>query len=237
MGTKNAQGLPVVYLHGLATSCEEDMKGSAFKAMRDESPYKNPVYCIEYGFMVNSVLRSMTYLTQKACKEFERHESKYNLKNGFILYGSSQGAMISRYIIEECSVGQYVKGFISSGGPHMGVVRLPFTEYKNYQKLINDLTDDVAYTYDMQHAIAPAGYFRSLRFPELYMDDCIFLPYINNEKNFNQQYKNRMAGLKFLLAIKYLKDEVVIPKESAHFGYFADKTETTIVNMEDTVQY
>lgn len=103
--SKNDQGLPVVYIHGFGSSCEEDMKGSAFKAMRDESPYKNPLYCIEYGYMVNSVLRSMTYLTQKACKEFERYETKYNLKNGFIIYGSSQGAMIGRYIIEECSVG------------------------------------------------------------------------------------------------------------------------------------
>lgn len=46
-----------------------------------------------------------------------------------------------------------------------------------------------------------------------------------------------MTSLKYLLAIQYLKDDVLIPKESAHFGYFADKTETTIINMEDTMQY
>ena len=96
---KNDQGLPVIFLHGVGSSCHDVMEGAAFKAMRDESPYKNPVYCIEYGYMVNSLLKSMTYLTQKACREFERYETKYNLKGGFIIFGDSQGAMIGRSII------------------------------------------------------------------------------------------------------------------------------------------
>lgn len=29
----------------------------------------------------------------------------------------------------------------------------------------------------------------------------------------------------------------MIPKESEHFGYFSDKTETSVTLMEDTVEY
>lgn len=29
----------------------------------------------------------------------------------------------------------------------------------------------------------------------------------------------------------------MIPKESEHFGYFSDKTETTVTEMEDTIEY
>jgi len=155
----------VIYFHGLNSSCLVDEVSDSYKAIKFGSPYKNPVYCVEYGFEVNSLLKSISYLSQKACKELERNEAKFNLKNGFILFGSSQGNMISRYIIEECSVGKYVRGYISSGGPHQGVIRLPETNYEKYEKLINELTDDMVYDSEIQSNIAPAGYFRSLRFP------------------------------------------------------------------------
>jgi len=122
---------------------------------------------------------------RKACKELERNETVYNLKNGFLLFGSSQGNIVSRYIIQECSVGKYVKGYISSGGPHSGVIRIPHTNYEKYEKLINNLAEDLVYTPEIQYAIAPAGYFRSLRYYDRYLDDCILLPYLNNQKVFN----------------------------------------------------
>ena len=46
-----------------------------------------------------------------------------------------------------------------------------------------------------------------------------------------------MTNLKFLVAVKYLKDTVVYPNESQHFGYYADETETTMMKMEDTDEY
>ena len=143
---EQTQGLPVIFFHGLGSSCSIDEKGAVYKAMRDASPYKNPIYCVEYGFEVNSVLRSINYLVKRACRELERNETKFNLKNGYILFGSSQGNMVSRYIIEECSVGQYVKGYISSGGPHQGVIRIPHTKFENYEKIINEIAEDAVYT-------------------------------------------------------------------------------------------
>jgi hypothetical protein len=140
------QGLPIIFFHGLGSSCHIDEKGAAYKAMRDGSPYKNPIYCVEYGALVNSVLQSINFHCKKACRELERLSGKYNLENGYILFGSSQGGMISRYILQECSMGKYVKGFISSGGPQMGVIRWPHTDFEKYEKFINEITEDIAYT-------------------------------------------------------------------------------------------
>lgn len=107
----------------------------------------------------------------------------------------------------------------------MGVLRIPDTSYEKAQKIINEIAEDVVYQPEFQDVIAPAGYFKSLKYYSKYLQHCSLLPYINNEKVFNPQYKNRMTQLKFLAAIKYLKDTVVVPKESEHFGYFADASE------------
>ena len=205
--------------------------------MRDDNPYKNPIHCVEYGAGINNMLRPMNYQKKRACRELERLEGKYNLREGFLLFGSSQGNMISRYIIQSCSVGKYVKGYISSGGPHMGVLRWPHTSFEKYEKIINEITEDVAYTPALQDVVAPAGYFKSIRRHKEYLEHCKFLPELNNEKNFSQARKDRMTSLKFLVAIKYLQDTVVYPKESEHFGYYADETETTFIKMEDTNEY
>ena len=119
----------------------------------------------------------------------------------------------------------------------MGVIRWPHTNFEKYEKIINEVTEDVAYDAELQNNVAPAGYFKSIRRNKEYLEHCSFLPYLNNQKDFSQQYKDRMINLKFLVAIKYLQDEVVYPNESEHFGYYADQTETTIMKMEDTEEY
>jgi hypothetical protein len=93
------KGLPIIFFHGLASSCQIDENEVEFKVMRDNNPYMNPLYCVEYGAYVNSVLKSIHHLAIRACRELESNEAKYNLQGGFLLYGSSQGNMISRYII------------------------------------------------------------------------------------------------------------------------------------------
>jgi palmitoyl-protein thioesterase len=119
----------------------------------------------------------------------------------------------------------------------MGVIRWPHTTFEKYEKIINEATEDIAYTPDMQNNVAPAGYFRSIRRNKEYLERCIFLPYLNNQKDFSQQYKDRMINLNFLVAVKYLQDIVVFPNESENFGYYADETETTMIKMADTEEY
>jgi Palmitoyl protein thioesterase len=89
----------VIFFHGLGSSCHKDEQGAEFQVMRDYNPYKNPLYCVEYGAYINGALKSINYLAKRACRELERNEGKFNLQAGFLVYGSSQGGIISRYII------------------------------------------------------------------------------------------------------------------------------------------
>ena len=116
----------------------------------------------------------------------------------------------------------------------MGVLRIPGTTYEKAEKILNQIAEDIVYDKVFQDAIAPAGYFRSLKYSQKYLDECIFLPYLNNQKTVNQTYRLRMIQLRWLVAVKYTRDDVIIPLESCHFGYFADATEKSFVKMEDT---
>lgn len=234
---KNDQPMTVIYLHGIGTSCEGTKDYRVYKDLINNNPHKNPVHCVEYGGDVSSILNNINHVAKKACNIMDDHAGEWNLKNGYIIFGASQGNMIGRYILQECNIGQYVKRFISSGGPHMGVLRIPHTDYKSVEKILNNFAEDVAYDAFFQELVVPAGYFKSIRHRDKYLEKCRFLPNLNNEKTINQQYKDRMVNLEMLVAIKYLQDKTVVPKESEHFGYFADETETSFIKMEDTEGY
>lgn len=121
--------LPVIVIHGISCSCKSILQATEWVELVN-NPYGNKVYCIENGGEVDSILRSANYLANYGCLLMERFEGKYNLRNGFLLYGSSQGGVISRAILEQCSVGKYVKGYIISSGPNMGVMRIPQSTYE-----------------------------------------------------------------------------------------------------------
>ena len=224
--------LPVIAFHGINTSCKHFMTGSEFLGLTN-SPYGNRVYCAEYGAEIHSIFHSIGYLTERACQLLEENADRLNLKNGFYFYGSSQGCIMSRTMIEQCSLGAYARGLILSGGPNMGISRIPATKYENVQKILNDFAEDIAYGRLFKN-IAPIGYFRSTRFPYDYFSKCQLLPTLNNEINYHTEYKARMIDLDFVVAVKYLQDQIIIPLESSHFGYFSDKTQKHMTKMEDT---
>lgn len=77
----DAGALPVIVFHGINTSCKNFVNKPAFKAL-STSPYHNKVYCVEYGADINSILKSISYLTKHACKLVEKYATQYNLNNG-----------------------------------------------------------------------------------------------------------------------------------------------------------
>jgi hypothetical protein len=150
--------LPVIVFHGINTSCASFIKHTAFLTMKN-SPYGNKVYCVEYGANINSILRSINFLVKHACNLLKKHASSYGLNNGnfppkflqiliflgFLLYGSSQGSIVAKGVLQTCSLGSKVPGMILSGGPNMGVLRIPNTTYEKAQKIINEIAEDLVY--------------------------------------------------------------------------------------------
>ena len=69
-----------------------------------------------------------------------------------------------------------------------------------------------------QKHLGPAGYFYDTKDRETYLEKSIFLPDLNNERNFDETAKENIQKLKGFLAVMFSKDEVIFPKESAWFS-------------------
>ena len=63
------------------------------------------------------------------------------------------------------------------------------------------------------------------------------MPELNNEKNFNQTFKDNFASLDSLTLVKALNDTMVYPNDSEWFGFFKDGSQKEKVAMKDTDLY
>ncbi|KDO61330.1 hypothetical protein CISIN_1g024701mg [Citrus sinensis] len=139
------------------------------------------------------------------------------LSEGYNIVGLSQGNLIGRGVVEFCEGGPPVKNFVSLGGPHAGTASVP---------LCGD-------------HLAPSGY---LKFPNdipKYLEKCKFLPKLNNElpDKRNSTYKECFSSLQNLVLIMFKDDKVLIPKETAWFGYYPDGAFSPVLPPQKTKLY
>ncbi|KAK7256425.1 hypothetical protein RIF29_29871 [Crotalaria pallida] len=119
------------------------------------------------------------------------------------------GNLIARGIIEFCDGRPPVKNFISLGGPHAGIASIPYCKAH----------------------LAPSGYVKISTDMDAYIKGCEFLRYLNNEiiGKRNSTYRSRFSSLENVVFIKFDHDEVLIPKETAWFGYYAEGTSDPVL--------
>lgn len=82
--------------------------------------------------------------------------------------------------------------------------------------MLNYIVD--SYDYDLQDTLNPAAYWRDPMDLDTYFAKSIFLPYINNEKDFKQSRKDQILKLNHAVFTANTGDLTVYPKESALFG-------------------
>ena len=213
-----SESLPVAVFHGLGDSCFNPGMASFTKKLGEK--IKNKSLCFNSG---TGFLTSILDQSKKACEEIKKHEY---FQGNFSVLGLSQGALIARYIIEECEIKGKVLNFVSIGGPQMGVSKVPHCGAKNIEcGIINKLAEDVIYSDYIQNYIGPAGYFRSNDFKHIskYYSHSNFLAPLNNESishSVNEKYKERFLKLERIQLIMFSKDTMIIPKETAWFGFY-----------------
>ena len=98
---------------------------------------------------------------------------------------------------------------------------------------------DLAYTGIAQRTLAQANYFRDPKRIDAYLKGCHFMPYVNNEKSANATYNKNFAKLEKMAFVKAAGDTMVWPRESEHWGFFADGStlDEDILPMEQTAWY
>ncbi|KAG5539949.1 hypothetical protein RHGRI_020246 [Rhododendron griersonianum] len=122
--------------------------------------------------------------------------------HGHIGIFSYPGNVIGRGVVEFCDGGPPVKNFVSLGGPHAGTASVPLCGAH----------------------LAPSGYLKLPNNIPAYLEKCRFLPKLNNElpDERNATYKERFTSLQNLVLIMFEHDTVLIPKETAWFGYYPE---------------
>jgi palmitoyl-protein thioesterase len=224
---------PIAVFHGLGDICLNPGMSDFTKKLGKETDSIS--HCFESGGSLLDFSTSFVSQAQKACDHLKNHED-FKGKDISVV-GLSQGALIARYIIEECNFGGSVKRFISIGGPQMGVAAFPHCESGIGCNILNKITGSVVYYSAIQNHVGPAGYFKVYNDEESFIKGSTFLAELNNERITpnSESYKNKIMSLEKMVLIKFEKDTMIIPRETAWFQFYNEKKE--LLEFKDTEVY
>lgn len=213
---------PVVIFHGIGDSC----KGSYIVRFQEKVKQRFNVYstCIESGGGTKDFTTSILTQSKEACQNILNDK---NLQNDFSIVGLSQGGLIGRYIIEKCPIKGKVRRLVTIGTPHMGVSKLPHCFSGIICYVLKKFVSLMVYSPFIQDNIGPAGYFVDHLNYERYLRNSNFLPEINNERYKNSTIIKNFLSLEKVVLIKFSKDSMIYPKESAWFE-FIDQNDNVI---------
>lgn len=211
----NATDLPIVVLHGVASSVDN------MEVFCDwlELSFNRTVYNIEIGNGVqNSLFMPLNKQLNMLCTTL------YNmpmLKNGFDFIGMSQGGVLARGYVEKCNKFP-VRNLINLVSPNGGVIQN---------------VDINMYTPFNQAHLSISGYWRDPLNIETYLQYCLYLPIINNEREteLSAVYKKNILSLDNYIVVWSPNDDVINPPESGKFSVY--DTNYDVVPLEITQMY
>eukprot|EP00243_Klebsormidium_subtile_P008751 TRINITY_DN4212_c0_g1_i1.p1 TRINITY_DN4212_c0_g1~~TRINITY_DN4212_c0_g1_i1.p1 ORF type:complete len:340 (+),score=36.82 TRINITY_DN4212_c0_g1_i1:336-1355(+) len=231
----DAAALPFVILHGIGDQCSNPGLSSLTKSLTKSAGVVGT--CIEIGDGVSSSwLMPLYEQVKEVCRKVK---ALPHLQAGFNLVGFSQGNVIGRGYIEWCEGGPPVRNFVSVGGPHAGTAAVPLCYYYSICRLINDVIEIGIYSHFVQTHIAPTGYVKIPMDVRGYLSGCEFLPYLNNElpSHRNSTYKERFSAIDKLVLVMFELDSVIIPRESAWFGFYPEDDMRKVLKAQETDLY
>lgn len=230
---------PTVLMHGLTASSDklDGVKGWI------EADYPGMyVKNVEIG---DGSIDSIFWGLEHQVAEFARQiRADPELKDGFNAIGHSQGGIITRAYVAFYN-DPPVHNLIAWSGPEGGVFGIPEINSLICNDTICPLLDEIAddlingrWTEQvMQDNIGPAAYWRD---PYNLTDyaKLTLLAKMNNEiPNKNKTVKENMLKLNLFATAKADKDYVVIPPSAAWFNFFADNSNTTVIDYKDSEAY
>ena len=211
---------PVALFHGIGDSCSNRGMKNLSKFFSDEL---GGVYvkCIESAGGISDWFTAFISQARKACEAIKNDP---NFKGEFSVVGISQGSLLGRYVIQACDMKGRVKRYVSIGGPQMGVTKFPHCDSGFFCNRVNYLVKQGVYLSLVQKTIGPAGYFRTNTDLNSYKKYSTFLADLNNEKEEkNNEYKKRIKNLEKVVLIKFSRDTMILPKETAWFQIYDEK--------------
>lgn len=231
--TFNSTSLPVVMWHGMGDSCCATWSiGALQKQIQDALP-GTFVHSIATGDDVGHDTLGGYFgnLNEQVAAVCDHLASIPQLSQGYNAVGFSQGSQFLRAVLERC---QHIQGMpkmhklITLGGQHQGIMNGPQCSGPSFNqtpstacKMVQRMLGLGAYLPWIRSHVVQAQYFKDPYHYEKYLANSQFLADINNErKQKQQQYKDNILSLEQLVLVRFSEDVLVVPKDSAWFGYW-----------------
>ena len=243
------QYLPVVLWHGMGDSCCNEQSMGRITALIQQTLPGTFVYSINTAgedAPADSDSKSSFFgnFNDQVAQVCSLLKTKPELSQGFNAIGFSQGGQALRAYIERCNTPR-VHNLVTFGAQHAGVADLPRCEDQQggWCALMRFIAQRGVYTSYVQNRLIQAQYFKDPARLEDYREKSIFLADINNERTGGDKsamYKRNLASLTRLVLVKFEKDSMVVPKESAWFGFYDTAEEGSVrkvVNLRDQPMY
>ncbi|KAJ3272932.1 hypothetical protein HDV01_005129 [Terramyces sp. JEL0728] len=163
-------------------------------------------------------------------------KSKPELASGFNAIGFSQGGLFLRGLVQKCDSIRIVN-LMTFGSPHAGVADIPNCEEESANcSLMRSIVKAGAYWSWIQSSVVQAQYYKDWKNLETYLESNIFLPDLNQElPDVDNKYSDRLKSLKRLILIKFDQDRMIVPKETAWFGFYDN--EGKVVDLKNQEWY
>eukprot|EP00349_Pseudokeronopsis_sp_Brazil_P003060 CAMPEP_0202956728 /NCGR_PEP_ID=MMETSP1396-20130829/1229_1 /ASSEMBLY_ACC=CAM_ASM_000872 /TAXON_ID= /ORGANISM="Pseudokeronopsis sp., Strain Brazil" /LENGTH=285 /DNA_ID=CAMNT_0049673891 /DNA_START=17 /DNA_END=874 /DNA_ORIENTATION=- len=224
--------VPTAIFHGLGDACRHrGMKKFTEKIADDTGDIAK---CVEVGSgMMTSIFENFQVQAEAACSAVLADP---DFQGEFNVLGLSQGGLLARYVAQQCPTKVPVRNLATLGGPNRGVAAIPNCgEGGIFCDMIDFIVDNMVYYDLIQDLVGPAGYYRDPKDLERYLKHCVFLPYHNNEKEFDVSIVDRMTALHGALFVMFDADSVVYPRESEWFHELQE--DGSVKKMEETELY
>ncbi|KXN72526.1 alpha/beta-hydrolase [Conidiobolus coronatus NRRL 28638] len=233
---------PVVLWHGLGDDCCNPESMGRVKTLIEDHIPGTYVHSIKLTPTVSGdkqagFLGNLNNQIDEVCSNLRNNT---RLKDGFNALGFSQGGLFLRAYMERC---QYppIKTLVTFGSPHAGIASAPGCDDDmpgSSCSWMRFMLRRGAYSYYVRDHVIQAQYFKDPLQLDNYYKHNIFLPYINNElPAINQTYSKSLKKLNKLVLVKFSKDSMIVPKDSAWFGFIKGKDFSQIESLRESLGY
>ncbi|KAL3319804.1 Palmitoyl-protein thioesterase 1 [Cichlidogyrus casuarinus] len=246
--------LPVLLWHGMGDSgfntgmqhlaqiLEQSIPGLKTKQVTIGSNKAEVIHFITFSTIFKQDIEATYFVPvqdqlKKICSEILANPL---FDRGIQFLGLSQGGLFARALVQSCPLKGQLGSLISVGGPQQGIYGFPACPGGVsfvICRLIDKMLSEGAYLEFIQSRLVQAQYWHDPLNKDKYETDSLFLAGYNQEQKFNKSFAENMKRLKNLVLVKFNDDQVVVPRESEHFGYFHYDDLSKIYNVSDSPLY